>query len=135
MPDFIKIELIDIIDIIIVAFLIYQGYKSLRGTSALTIFFGIILFYFIWLISKALNMELLSTIMGQVIGVGVLAIIVIFQQEIRRFFMLIGYPGRLWDEAQSSGRYYRAIRRCGNCSVGRDGRYLVCAEWRDKEGE
>ena len=90
MLDFIKIELIDIIDIVIVAFLIYQGYKSLKGTSALTIFLGIILFYFIWLISKALNMELLSTIMGQVIGVGVLALIVIFQQEIRRFFMRIG---------------------------------------------
>ena len=90
MPDFIKIELIDIIDIVIVAFLIYQGYKSLKGNSALTIFLGIILFYSIWLISKALNMELLSTIMGQVIGVGVLALIVIFQQEIRRFFMLIG---------------------------------------------
>jgi len=90
MLDFINIELIDIIDITIVALLIYQGYKFLKGTSAFTIFLGVILFYLIWLISRTLNMELLSAIMGQIIGVGVLALIVIFQQEIRRFFLRIG---------------------------------------------
>ena len=90
MLDFIKIELIDIIDIAIIAFLIYQGYKFLKGTSAFTIFLGVLIFYLIWLVSNILKMELLSAIMGQVIGVGVLALIVIFQQEIRRFFLRLG---------------------------------------------
>jgi len=139
MPDFIKIELIDIIDIVIVAFLIYQGYKSLKGTSALTIFLGIILFYSIWLISQALNMELLSTIMGQVIGVGVLALIVIFQQEIRRFFMVIGnrylQSGGKWRifkplfESKSKGFPAEALNEitqaCSRMSNSRTGALIV----------
>ena len=90
MLDFIKIELIDIIDIFLVAILIYQAYKLIRGTAALNIFTGIIVFYFIWLVVKALRMELLSAILGQVMGVGVLALIILFQQEIRRFFLRLG---------------------------------------------
>ncbi|MBP9018432.1 MAG: diadenylate cyclase CdaA [Rikenellaceae bacterium] len=90
MLDFIKIDLIDIIDIFLVGLLIYQIYKLIRGTAALNIFIAIIVIYFIWLIVKALHMELLGAIMGQVIGVGVIALIVLFQQEIRRFLLMIG---------------------------------------------
>ncbi len=90
MFDFIKIELIDIIDITLVGLLIYQAYKLIRGTAALNIFTGIIVFYFIWIIVRALKMELLSAILGQVIGVGVLALIIVFQQEIRRFLLRLG---------------------------------------------
>ncbi len=90
MFGFINIELIDIIDISMVALLIYQVYKLMRGTAALNIFTGILVFYFIWLIVRALNMELLSAILGQVIGVGVIALIVLFQQEIRRFLLKLG---------------------------------------------
>ncbi len=90
MFDFIKIELIDIIDILLVGLLIYQAYKLIKGTAALNIFAGILLFYFIWLVVKALQMSLLSAILGQVIGVGVLALIILFQQEIRRFLLRFG---------------------------------------------
>lgn len=90
MFDFIKIELIDIIDIALVGLLIYQAYKLIRGTAALNIFTGIIVFYFIWLIVSALHMDLLSAILGQVIGVGVLALIILFQQEIRRYLLRLG---------------------------------------------
>jgi len=90
MFDFIKIELIDIIDITLVGLLIYQAYKLIRGTAALNIFTGIIVFYFIWLIVSALHMDLLSAILGQVIGVGVLALIILFQQEIRRYLLRLG---------------------------------------------
>jgi len=90
MLDFIKIEWIDIMDIILVGLLIYQVYKLIRGTAALNIFTGILVFYFVWLIVKALRMELLGAILGQVIGVGVIALIVLFQQEIRRFLLLMG---------------------------------------------
>ncbi len=90
MLDFINIHWIDIIDILLVGLLIYQVYKLIRGTAAMSIFIGIIILYFIWLVVKTLHMELLSAIMGQVLGVGVLALIIIFQQEIRRFLIHLG---------------------------------------------
>ncbi|MDR1983837.1 MAG: diadenylate cyclase CdaA [Prevotellaceae bacterium] len=89
--DFISLGIIDIIDILITAFLAYQVYKLIRGTAAMNIFVGIILVYFLWLICRTLKMELLSLIIGQVIGVGVIALIVVFQPEIRRFLLMLGF--------------------------------------------
>jgi len=91
MFGFINIELIDIIDISMVALLIYQVYKLMRGTAALNIFTGILVFYFIWLIVRALNMELLSAILGQVIGVGVIALIVLFLAGDKKVSFEAGY--------------------------------------------
>ncbi len=99
MFDFIKLEIIDVIDIFLVGVLIYQAYKLIRGTAALNIFTGILVFYFIWLVVKALQMDLLSAILGQIIGVGVLALIILFQQEIRRFLLRLGT--RYIDSRQS----------------------------------
>jgi len=87
---FITIRVLDIIDILLVAFLLFQMYRIIKGTVAFSIFIGFFLVYVAWLVVKAMNMELLSTLMGQFIGVGVLALIVVFQQEIRRFLLLIG---------------------------------------------
>jgi len=84
------IRLIDIIDIILVAIVFYHLYKLIRGTAALSIFIGIFIIYMFWLIVKALNMELIGALMGQVIGVGVIALIIVFQQEVRRFLLVIG---------------------------------------------
>lgn len=89
-PAFIQVRFIDIIDILVVAYLIYQLYYWMRGTVAIQIFVTIISIYILWLIIRALNMELLGSILGQVIGVGVLALIILFQQEIRRFLAVIG---------------------------------------------
>jgi uncharacterized protein (TIGR00159 family) len=86
----IPITILDIIDIVLVAIILYQLYRLIRGTTALSIFLGIFLVYIFWLVVKALNMELISSMMGQVIGVGVFALIIVFQQEIRRFLLLIG---------------------------------------------
>ncbi len=85
-----NIQLIDIIDILLVGFIIYQIYKLIRGTAAISIFFGIIILYVTWIVVTALDMSLLSSIMGQVLGVGVIAIIILFQQEIRRFLLHLG---------------------------------------------
>jgi uncharacterized protein (TIGR00159 family) len=84
------ISVIDVIDIILVAIILFQLYKLIRGTAALSIFIGIFIIYMFWLIVKALNMELIGALMGQVIGVGVIALIVVFQQEVRRFLLVIG---------------------------------------------
>ncbi len=87
---FLSIRVLDIIDILAVAFLMYQVYKLIRGTIAMNIFVGIFSVYLLWLVVKALNMQLLGSILGQVIGVGVIALIVVFQQEIRRFLIFLG---------------------------------------------
>ncbi len=83
-------NILDIIDIFMVAFILYQLYRLIRGTAAFSIFLGIFFVYLFWLVVKALNMELISAIIGQVIGVGVIALIIVFQQEIRRFLLAIG---------------------------------------------
>lgn len=87
---FISIRILDVIDILLVALLFYQIYMLIRGTVAINIFVGIFLLYIFWLVVRALNMELLSGLLGQIIGVGVIALIIVFQQEIRRFLLLIG---------------------------------------------
>lgn len=84
------IRLIDIVDIVLVAIIFYQLYKLIRGTAALSIFIGIFIIYMFWLLVKALNMDLIGALMGQVIGVGVIALIIVFQQEVRRFLLVIG---------------------------------------------
>ena len=88
--SFLNIGIIDIIDIVLVAFLLYKLYNLLKGTVAINIFAGIFALYLTWLFVKALNMSLLGSILGQFMGVGVIAIIIVFQQEIRRFFLIIG---------------------------------------------
>ena len=88
--SFIHIRFLDIIDILLVAFLLYQLYSFIKGTAAIKIFIGIALIYLVWLFVKAMRMELISSILGQVIGVGLIALIVVFQQEIRQFLLLIG---------------------------------------------
>lgn len=87
---FIKLGFFDILDILIVAFMIYLIYKLVRGTVAINIFVGIFIFYLVWLFVRALDMKLISSIFGQFIGVGVIALLIVFQQEVRRFLLLVG---------------------------------------------
>jgi diadenylate cyclase len=85
-----RITVIDIIDIFLVAIILFQIYRIIRGTAAFSIFISIFLIYISWLIVKALNMEMTSALLGQVIGLGVLALVIVFQQEVRRFLLVIG---------------------------------------------
>ncbi|MGC6470954.1 MAG: diadenylate cyclase CdaA [Flavobacteriales bacterium] len=88
--DFLEFNIIDIIDIVLVAILLYQLYKLIKGTVAIKIFIGIAAIYLLWKIVEVFQMDLLSEILGQFIGVGVLAVIIVFQQEVRRFLLMIG---------------------------------------------
>lgn len=90
---FIEIKLLDVIDILMVAFLLYGLYNLLKGTVAINIFFGIVSFYFLWKLVTALDMRLLSEIFGAFISVGFIALIVVFQPEIRKFLLMLGKPG------------------------------------------
>ena len=95
----------DIIDIILVAIVLFQLYKLIRGTAAFSIFIVIFFIYLLWVVVKALNMEMISSLLGQVMGVGVIAIIIVFQQEVRRFLLVIG--NRYISGSRSSlGRFF-----------------------------
>ena len=86
---FLEIGIIDMIDVLLVAFLIFQLYKLIRGSVAGRVFIGLILFYLVYLVVKAARMELLTAILGQFIGVGVIAALILFQQEIRKFLLML----------------------------------------------
>lgn len=88
--QFITFRFLDFLDIFLVALLMYQLFKLIRGTVGMSIFAGIVALYGMWLIVKSTQMELLTTILGQFVGVGVLALIILFQQEIRRFLIIVG---------------------------------------------
>jgi diadenylate cyclase len=85
-----QISVLDIIDIFLVAVILFQFYRLIRGTTAFSIFLGIFFIYLFWLVVKALKMELISSLLGQIIGVGAIALIIVFQQELRRFLLIIG---------------------------------------------
>ncbi len=88
--DFLDIRIIDIVDIVLVAFLLYYLYNLVKGTVAINILIGIIIIYAVYIITRLLEMELLSKILGGFLGVGMFALIVVFQQEIRKFLLMVG---------------------------------------------
>jgi uncharacterized protein (TIGR00159 family) len=90
MNGFIEINFLDVIEIFLVAILLFQLYKLIKGTVALSITIGLILIYISWLVVKVLKMELLESILNQFIGVGILALIIVFHPEIRKFLVYIG---------------------------------------------
>ncbi|MCD6345880.1 MAG: diadenylate cyclase CdaA [Bacteroidales bacterium] len=83
-------RILDLLDIILVAFLLYQVYLLIRGTVALNIFYGLFIIYLVWLLVRVLNMQLLGSILGQFIGLGLIALLIVFQQEVRRFLLILG---------------------------------------------
>jgi diadenylate cyclase len=88
--SFLDFSILDAIDILLVAFLLYQLYRLIRGTVAINIFLGVAAIYLIWKLVEALQMELLAEILGNFMGVGVIALVIVFQQEIRKFLLLLG---------------------------------------------
>lgn len=88
--DFIDITILDVLDAFLVAVLLFNVHKLLKGTVAVNIFIGIAIVFIMWKITQLLKMEMLSTILGTLIGGGAIALIVVFQQEIRKFLLMIG---------------------------------------------
>ncbi len=88
--NFLIPDIVDVIDIILVAILLYYVYKLVKGTAAINILIGIIIIYLIWKLTDILEMNILSNLLGQFISVGVFALIVVFQQEIRKFLLMLG---------------------------------------------
>ena len=86
----IKMTIFDVVDILMVAIIMYYIYKLIRGTQATSILAGILVIYVSWILARAFNMELMSGILGSVVSVGLIALIIIFQSEIRKFLQTLG---------------------------------------------
>jgi diadenylate cyclase len=104
----------DLIDILLVAILLYQTFKLLKRSGAINIFIGILGFLICWfLVSYIFKMELLGEIFDRIVNVGTFGLIVLFQEEIRRFFSRIGSTQR--------GSIHNSLRRFfSNSRVERD---------------
>lgn len=87
---FLELSIADILDIILLGLIIFFLFKWIRGTSAMSIFIAIVSLYLIRVVVGAFNMRLMTAIMDMVLDVGVLALIVIFQPEIRKFLIRLG---------------------------------------------
>jgi uncharacterized protein (TIGR00159 family) len=85
-----KFTLINLIDVLLVLVLSWQLFKRLKGSLAFNILIGLITIYIFWLLVKYFEMRLLEKILGQFTQVGIIAVLIVFQQEIRKFLLIIG---------------------------------------------
>ena len=137
MLDFIPFSILDVLDILLVATLLYYIYKLLKGTVAINIFIGIAFIFLIWKITQALKMEMLSGILGYLLSGGVIALIIVFQQEIRKFLLMIGTTNFstkksflnqlkfLQSEISSEIDTEKIVRACSNMSKTKTGALIV----------
>lgn len=95
---FLHLGFADIIDIIVVALILYVVFRWLRGSSAVNIFIAILMLFLIRIAAVAMNMKLLSALLDTVIDVGAIALIVIFQPELRQFLSRVGRSTNILDK-------------------------------------
>jgi len=134
---FIQLRLLDIIDILLVASLLFYLFRLVKGTGAINIMLGILSIYVIWFVVRTFEMELLTEILGQFVSVGVLALIIVFQPEIRKFLQMIGRRSiinkgpqsawrRLWQiDNEVSLNYSPVVKACEIMSENRTGALIV----------
>ncbi len=133
--SFVKFGIIDILDIILVGLLFYQLYRLVKGTAALNIFLGLLVFYILWKVVVLFKMDLLSEIFGQFLSVGVIALIVVFQPEIRKFLLFVGSKNPLkkanisiWKERNKTEEYPQIntiVKACSRMSSTLTGALIV----------
>ncbi|ANW96680.1 hypothetical protein AXE80_10535 [Wenyingzhuangia fucanilytica] len=90
MFSFLEFTFIDLLDILLVAFLLFNVYKLLKGTVAINIFIGIAIVFLIYKVTEALHMEMFSSLLGTLISGGAIALIIIFHPEMRKFLLMLG---------------------------------------------
>ena len=129
----------DAIDIVLVALILYYLYKLMKESRSLNIFIGVMVFVLVWLfVSQVLEMRLLGAILDKLVGVGAIALIVLFQEEIRRFLYSLGAHQRIKQLSSFLGsrrneKNLEATRRlimpivmaCMNMSKGKVGALIV----------
>lgn len=143
---FITFSVTDAIDILLVAIMLYQLYKMVKGTAAVNVFIGLALIYIVWIIVRAFDLKLLGSILGKFINVGVIAVMVVFQQEIRKFLLYIGsnefIKNKNWktiflfsNQSTSSSRFIldvdSVITACFNMSESKTGALIIVSRKSD----
>jgi diadenylate cyclase len=142
-----KFTFFDLLDVLLVAFLIYQLYNLIRGTIAANIFIGLALLFGMYYVVKALHMQLLTGILGKFVDVGIIALIVVFQQEVRRFLLLVGknaslqrnrawwqyFFGKADAEKNNYARIKPIIDACKSLKSTRTGALIVFAKYYDEQ--
>jgi len=142
-----KITPLNILDILLVAFIIYQLYNLIRGTIAVNILIGMGIIYALYFVVRALQMQLLTEILGYFRDVGVIIIVVVFQQEIRRFLLLVGknaslqrnkawwqyFFGKAQAEKDNYARIKPIIDACKILKQTRTGALIVFAKYYDEQ--
>src|SRR5690606_37079597 len=88
--NFLEFKITDIIDIVLVAALLYYIYKLVKGTVAINIFIGIVMVWALWKLTEMLQMKMISSMVGGFMNIGLIALIIVFQQEIRKFLLMVG---------------------------------------------
>ncbi|MDB5126725.1 diadenylate cyclase CdaA [Mucilaginibacter sp.] len=151
MPSFdfssLKVTPFAILDIILLAVIIYQLYNLIRGTIAANIFIGLAIIYVLFFIVPESKMPLLAGILKKVADVGIIAVIVLFQQEIRRFLLLMGknaslqrnkawwryFFGKAETEKNNFARIKPIIDACKSMKQTRTGALIVFAKYYDEQ--
>ena len=134
--DFFKnVNVSDVVDIIAVALLFYLLYRLIRGSAAFNIFIGLLLIYLLWKLVVLFRMELLSELLGQFISVGIIAVIIVFQPEIRQFLLLLGSKNPLkkanrllWKERskyKDIPKINNIVKACANMAASQTGALIV----------
>jgi diadenylate cyclase len=145
--SFLHLRFLDVVDILLVAMIIYYIFNLIRGTIALNILFGLAITYVVYLVVKQAHMRLLTEILGGFVSVGFIALIVVFQQEIRRFLLLIGKNASLQkDKAwwmflfgrkeiarNNLARIKPIVDACKSMQKSRTGALLVFAKYFDEQ--
>ena len=109
--NFIDFKITDIIDIILVAILLYYVYKLVRGSVAINIFIGIVIIWGFWKLTELLGMEMISSLVGAFMQVGLIALIIVFQQEIRKFLLMIGSTN--FSNKRNFSKHFKFLRQEG----------------------
>ncbi len=138
--QFRTISFIDIIDILIVAYIIYRVMKLLKDTSAERLIKGIIILVGIMLLASMLHLTMISWLLQQALNVGLFAIVVVFQPELRRLLEQIGkgnfsrliVPADAPDEVESM--ITATVSACADMSRTKTGA-LIVFERRERLGE
>jgi diadenylate cyclase len=88
--NFLDFKITDAIDIMLVALLLFYIYKLVKGTVAINIFIGIVMVWGLWKLTELLEIKMISSIIGGFMNIGLIALIIVFQQEIRKFLLMLG---------------------------------------------
>lgn len=127
----------DLIDILLVAVILYETYRLLRKSGVVNLFWGILAFIVVWfLVSFVFQLELTSALFNRVISVAAIALIVIFQEEIRMFFNRLGARFSSWkifrnkggEDVQSNQQMTEVIRACRHLSSEKTGALIVLSK-------